>query len=418
MKRKRKIRYVVLLVIGFALLNSLLLYFDTGNKVEQKSYVNEWSEPFTYDLVEKLETTGVFASAESNHVYFDKNEGSFRQFLVAPGDEISEGDGLYEYEVTNFSSQTASLKAEAKRLEEEIEAIEQYIIELESFDIPETDNGGSSFFSQDEAEEEDQPKTIETEFMKQEQIAEKELELAQKEAKLTMVESQLAELEAGGKTITVESPFNGVITEISESLQSPLITMKTTTLQVEGKLTESERKKVQPDMEVEIKLPNEELPEQPPLLRGTISSLRNFPDHVSVGWQSEYPFEVSIEGATENILPGYHASLSIITARAEEAVTAFDYLLLTEDDLFAWVMNEKGTLTYRAIETGLEVNGMTEVTKGLETGEWLAAYPRDQFRKGATFLTPIQWEDLYIKQIPDVSPSVIKKYGLMGLMTR
>ncbi|MFG6116534.1 efflux RND transporter periplasmic adaptor subunit [Halobacillus sp. MO56] len=416
MHNKRKKRWIFFLTFAFVLANSLLIFFDRENKVEQKSYINDWSEAFTYDLIETLSTDGVFAATESNPVYFDDSLGSFQRFLIEEGEEVREGDDLYEYEVTDYYTQQTSLESEVFRLEEEINAIESYLTEMESYEVPEPDNtsGGGSFLSPDEKDEENPPSYAETEFMKEQTIAEKEMELAQNEAMLDMVEAQLDDLESEGQIINVQSPFNGVITELSEDLDSPIITMKATTLQVEGELEESERKRVKEDLKAEITIPEEEELR----IEGTVSSVAHFPEDISVNQASEYPFVVSVEEELAEILPGYHVAVSIITDRADGAVTAFAPLLSTEENLFAWVMDDNGKLVRRPIKTGLEVDGLVEVMEGLESGEMLAHMPHDQFRRGATFFTPIQSNELRLKETFAVDTQTMLNYGLMGLVAR
>ncbi|MFG6121360.1 efflux RND transporter periplasmic adaptor subunit [Thalassobacillus sp. B23F22_16] len=418
MRKKKKRRLSFFLALLFILTNVLLIYFDREDRVEQKSYINDWSEAFTYDLLETLPTDGVFTATETNPVYFDDTRGAFQEFLIEEGEEVREGDELYEYEITDYETQQSSLEAEASTLQGEITAIEAYIAEMESYVIPDSnsDNSTNGFFAPDtqEDEEEDSDPNAEAEFLKEQTIAEKEMELAQKEAMLQMVENQLNELETEGQTITVESPFNGVVTDINEGLDSPIITLQATTLQAEGELDEAERKRVEEGMEVKITIPDQE----DLSITGTVSSVQTFPDKISVKETSEYPFEVSIEEDLADILPGYHAAVSIITDRADGAVTAFAPLLSTEENLFAWVMDESGKLEHRPVETALEVDGLVEVVKGLESGEMLAHTPHAQFRRGATFFTPIQTNELRLKDTFTINKDTMLSYGLMGLMAR
>ncbi|MFD1019298.1 efflux RND transporter periplasmic adaptor subunit [Thalassobacillus hwangdonensis] len=410
-KRKKKYiqRIIGVAVIVFVTMNGLLIFFDQDSKVDRNSYVKEWTEAFTFDLYERLHTNGVFASTESNVVYFDDDIGAFQQFLVEEGATVNEGDPLYTYEVTNYEKEVADLEAQAERYESEITAIQSYLTEIERFRIP----SPILNFDDEDEEQNDPPSYVETEFSQQEQIAEKEMELAQKEAMLEMVETQLTTLEEEGQLITVESPYSGVVTEVSQDLSSPLITMKTTTLHIEGEFSEAERKEVEPDMEVEYTVDDIDQ-----TFTGALDSIRDFPDQASVNQASHYPFTVATSGEEDKILPGYHADLDVITDKAENATAAFDDVLLTEDNLFAWVMTDTGEMEYRAIETGLEIDGIVEVQNGLTVGEWLADYPRDEFRDGTVFITPIQQDDLLLEKLLDSNKVVIKNHLLLGLLGR
>src|SRR5699024_8692560 len=94
--------------------------------------------------------------------------------------------------------------------------------------------------------------TGQDEVIKKQYITEKEKELAQKEAEQTSVETQLSELTATGQTVTVESPYDGVVTNISETLEDPLITVQSAELVVKGELKEQDHSKVEPEQTVHI----------------------------------------------------------------------------------------------------------------------------------------------------------------------
>src|SRR5699024_5167889 len=76
--------------------------------------------------------------------------------------------------------------------------------------------------------------TGQAELIKEQYITEKEKELAQKEAELNSVESQLSELTSTGETVTVESPFEGIVTDVSETLEDPLLTIQSDDLIIKG----------------------------------------------------------------------------------------------------------------------------------------------------------------------------------------
>ncbi|RWZ52276.1 efflux RND transporter periplasmic adaptor subunit [Halobacillus fulvus] len=411
MKKKRyKGRILGLLIIAFIATNALLIYIDEDGYVERKSYVEQWSQAFTYDLFETLEKRAVFTTEESNPVYFDDQKGAFKEFLVSEGDNVTQGDDLYTYEVIDYEAQQNQLESEIDRLESEVEAIEDFIIELELYSPPvEESNSSNSFFD----DEPDAPENAEVDFLQEQQIAEQEAELAQKEAMLAMVEDQLDQLEDDGQEITITSPYDGTVTDISETLEAPLLTLKSTNLQLEGTLDEEERKSVEVDMRVRGTVEEEDWE-----ITGSLSSIHTFPDETGAYRSSRYPFEVALEPTEHPVLPGYHVDLEIIQAESLQTTSALSSVLVGEEDLYAWVMNEEGQLERREIETGLVENGVTEVVNGLGPGEWLADEPKDEFRQDATFITPIQWHDVYVKRMLDEGIGDYWTYSLLGLLAR
>ncbi|UOR10341.1 efflux RND transporter periplasmic adaptor subunit [Halobacillus amylolyticus] len=439
MRTRYKVRIVGLCAIAFLLLNACLLFFDRDSEVERKSYIKNWSAAFIYDLYETINTRGVFTASDTNAIYFDQQTGSFQEFLIEEGDEISEGDELYTYEVADYDTQVHKLESEASRLEGEIDSIETYINDLESFTIPESETTSPPSFSQRSETEEENPflfpapstenpfsqninpqqqesdsdSTIETEFMKEQALAEKELELSQKQAQLTMVEDQLSQLEETGQTITVTSEFSGVVTDLSENLESPLLTLSSSNLTVSGELSENHRKLVEQGMNTLVRIPdlNIELP-------GTIEAIHPFPEKVDVNRASDYPYEIIVEGESEEVKPGYHAEVEILTDEAVDTVAAFDDVLMTDVNSSAWVMDDQGRLEERELETGITEDGIVEVIDGLENNDHLAVQPVDEFRQGSIFFTPLKVSDLQIRELFSIDPSLMLDYGLLGLMNR
>ncbi|MBA2176771.1 hypothetical protein H0266_17920 [Halobacillus locisalis] len=408
MKTKNyKGRVIGLLVIAFIATNAFLIFFDEEDRVERKSYVEKWSKSTTYNLFERLNVNGVFASEEANSVYFNDDIGSFQEFLVEEGQSVSDGDDLYTYEVVDYEKQEAQLESEIDRLEEEEDAIDDYIDELEDYDVPEPES------DDDEDDSSDPPSYVQTEYLVEERIAEQEAELAKVEAMLEMVEDQLDQLEDDGQEITVTSAYDGTVTHISESLEAPILTLKSTNLIVKGEFSEEERRLVEEDMAAQVFI--EDLEVQTP---GTLTSVHEFPEEVEVQRASRYPYEIELENADETLLPGYHADVDIITDSALEAVTVLDSVLVTEENLYAWVMTEEGVLERRTIETGIEENGLVQIIEGLEDGEWLADQPEDEFRRQATFITPINIRDLSVQKLFDSEMGNQPTYGLLGLLSR
>ncbi|SIS56971.1 efflux RND transporter periplasmic adaptor subunit [Salimicrobium flavidum] len=409
-KKSRVIRRITgVVMILFITLNGLLIYFDQKDRVTDKSYIEEWSQSFTGDIFERLETDGVFASSEQNEVYFDHDRGSFNEFLVAQGDEVSEGDDLYTYDVNNYASRQGELESEVTRLEDEIDAIEEYIDEVEDYNVPEPDTD-----IEDEDYDHPVPSSyVETEFEKEEQVAEKEMELAQKEAELSMVEDQLDQLEEGGETITVTSSFEGTVTDISKSLEDPVLTLQSTELLLRGNLSEQERKRVEEGMTTIAEIPEDDI-----VVSGEISLLNEFPEDTNLHLNSTYPFEADVSTDDAEILPGYHADVDIITDESIETTAALEKALIAEENLYAWVMNEEGLMERRSIETGLDEKNIVEITEGLESGEWLAVEQKDEFRNNAPFITPLDLDNLEVKRLFSLETGTMITYGLLGLLSR
>lgn len=415
-------RMLGLLIIAFITTNALLIYLDEDNHIDRKSYLHTWSQTVTQDLFEKVEAKGVFASQASVPVYFDGADGSFQQFLVREGDKVQEGDDLYTYNVEDYAAQETRLEGEVQRIQEEITAVEDYIDNLEGYDIPHpsdsNDPSTSSFFGEDSRSTDNDAASsagakVEAEYLKEEELARQQAELSKQQALLEMAEDQLDQLQETGEQITVTSQFSGTVTDIDEELKAPILTMKSADLVLEGEIMEEDRTQVEENLTVDVFVPELELE-----TTGTITGLDDFPKQTDLEGKSRYPFTVTMDEVDEELLPGYHADMKVITSESREAVAALDDALSTEENLYAWVMNGDGLLERREVTTGIEENGLVEVVSGLEDGEWIAVAPKDEFRNASVFITSVQMEDLPVKHLIELDQSTILNYGLLGLLSR
>lgn len=408
MSRRRKV--MLTLVIVFIAVNGLLVYMDDDDKVARTSYIHEWSQTFQKDMYEKIDTTGVLGTVNEKNVYFDEDKGSFKEFLVEKGTKINVGDGLFTYEVGNYYETKANLESEQTSLNGEISAIDQAIATMSGYRIPNTDF--SADYKNEKANLEIKGQAVDANYMKEQYLVEKQTELAQKEAQLQSIQSQLSELESTGETVTVESPYKGKVTETSASLQNPVVSIRDLKLQAQGELTERERMEVDMDMPVEIAIREKE-----EILQGTFDNISDSPKTTSIQGKSLYPFEAAFEddAKMEDLLPGFHADLSIVTKESPGATA------VQEKHVFGkslWKMTTKGTLHKQKIKMGIETELVVEVIKGAKPGEWVADEDESQFRESATFITPLKPNNIRWKQLGKYDNVSWEKYFVTGLLSR
>ncbi|WP_042225551.1 efflux RND transporter periplasmic adaptor subunit [Oceanobacillus manasiensis] len=408
----RKKRLIQLIVLLFIATNFSLVFLDEEEKVDRIAYINEWSEVFQSDLEETVSTPGVLAAMEENPIYLDEESGTFNEFLVEERDYVTVGDPLFSYSVHNYYETEANLLEEATKLESQLTSIETAITTISAYQIPETDTESAPSFevTNEEIRVEFPQDPIEANLMKEQYLAEKENELSQKTAELALVEAQILELQETGDTITVESPFEGRIKELSHELNNPLITVESTALHAKGELAESVRPLIEQGFPVRV-----EVAEVAALLEGTVEEVSDSPkEEVSVEGESIYPLHVTFEdpALTEeetldetddseesaeiiDLLPGYHANLTIITDSAEGAATLFERTIFKNR---VWKMTVDGRLQEQTVATGIHMDDMLEIVEGVTIGDWVAGGPEGQLRDNATFVTPLKlWEQPWRK---------------------
>ncbi|AUJ24262.1 efflux RND transporter periplasmic adaptor subunit [Virgibacillus dokdonensis] len=394
--------------------NVLLVYTDDEEKVDRIAYVSEWADASQADLEKKLHTTGVLTSAEEKPIYFDSTTGSFEAFKVKEGDVVKAGDALFTYKVGHYQAVMAELLEKKMQLEEEIASIEKVISQMSSLQIPDinTESAGLEW-TEEELTITIPQDPVQARLMKQQFLLEKETEVAEKQIALKSVDSQITELQETGDTITVDSPYEGTITQLSKQLTDPIITVSSTELHVEGELTESERVDVKTDLSANI-----EVTELKESLTGTVTKVGEMPKEKATATTSSlYPIiiklnefneeqgeavendderedgqsegNLSLQRHTEqNLLPGYHVDIDIITETSEGAT------VLMEDAIFqqhVWKMTEMGTLLRQKISTGLKEDSRVEIISDLQVGDKVALQPGKPFRSNASFITPLKW---------------------------
>lgn len=466
MRLTRKHKIIIAVTSVFILVNILLIYFDTEQKVSKTSHVKEWTSVGEKDMYESIDTKGVLDFSEESFVYFDDNLGEFQSFLVEEGQQVNMGEDLYSYEVRNYFETASQLEGEIEKLSSQMTAIEAAITKMESFQIPSSgasmppqtsttppvneDDGGTSDgdplmeqFLQEMNQVQD---SGQAELIKEQYITENEKELAQKEAEHNSVESQLSELTSTGETVTVESPYEGIVTGVSETLEDPLLTIQSDDLVVKGDLTEKEHLDVEQEQLVYITMTQSGVEEE-----GQIEEVSQIPEEISLKGHSKYPFIVSLldeeaddedqetdsgdldddqdqeadqnqdqnqdqetdkesdEDQSDDLdisesmqeeedihFPGYHANLEIITKESPNASVVNKANL---DGQAIWLLTSNGDIIKNPVKSGIEMDSIIEIIEGAETGDWIAIEPIDRFTSHSPFITSLDVKELNANRV-------------------
>ncbi|MFC3040887.1 efflux RND transporter periplasmic adaptor subunit [Virgibacillus xinjiangensis] len=409
-------KWILLLVAGlFAGVNILMVAMDEEGKVEQKAYISEWSKAMEKNMTTLLHKPGVLQPAEEWMVYYDESLGSFQEFLVEEGTLVQQGEPLFAYEAENYTEVETELSRKAETLRGEITAIEEAIIQMEQYQVSSSQSEAASpppFESETTfTESPTQPvEPAEAELMKEEYLIEKEKELSQKNAELDSVEASLDELQETGNSVVVESPYEGRVTSISETLTDPVVVIENIQLQAEGELSEEERNKIEAGMPVEVQVKTTDT-----VIEGEITQVSDSPKSAHVDGDSIYPFQVSLSEYTEEegLLPGYHTNLAITLEESTGATALYEGAVYNGA---VWKMTGEGTLQKQEVETGIYEDFIYEIKSGIGVGDWAAESPTGQFRQGAVFITPLQLQEVPWKNL--FADEEWKKNVVNGIVAR
>ncbi|WP_047981926.1 efflux RND transporter periplasmic adaptor subunit [Ornithinibacillus contaminans] len=401
-----------LTIVAFITANIVLVLVDKSGKVERQAYISDWEAVYKADLSETIYAKGVVSYSGQEYMYFDKSSGQFDGFLVEAGSEVSEGDPLFTYHVADYYATEASLENQLTQLSAEVSALEDAVAEIVAYDIP---SPAAPVVSSDDEDSIEvvvsSGESVGAEMQMKQYLIEKEQALAIKQEQERLIETQLADLQAGGDTITVTSPYQGKVKSISTTLADPLIVIENTRLQVNGELTEEDRVKVEPGDSVYVTLV-----EQEKVLQGSVKTVGETPvEEARVDSDSVYPLVVDFEeeANTENVLPGYHSNLSITINEVLDANTVHDQFVFLNE---AWKLTNAGKLEAVTVETGLHIGKQLEVINGLTVGDVVTPEFNRESYSGMPFITPLKLVDVPWLEIGKYSDW--KKYMVMGLLAR
>ncbi|WP_394580930.1 efflux RND transporter periplasmic adaptor subunit [Cytobacillus firmus] len=401
MKRAWVLRILVA-CIGIFIAANLYLALKPGSKVDKTAYIDKWQAVSKENLIDSFSKKGVVSPAEEYQVYYDERQGVFNQFLVKEGDAITPGTGLFEYQPEDLDAEKERLNAEAEKLENQIEDLEGHIEDMETYKR-------TLIF----AEEEKDSETTVTSSLDRD-IYEKELQVSLLERELEMTENQLDYLEDQPGSVTVQSNFTGTISEIDRSLENPIITITSDASLINGELTLDERMETSIGLKVLVSAKDFKG-------EGSIINLASLPKSgVSLNKESTYPFSVQLNEDATEILKGTPVHIEIVTDEIEGAVTVPAEVIKKDKNASSlWVISNTGKLERRNIESGLQVNGRTEIKDGLEKGEWIVMDKgiHKDF-DGTEAATSFKTKYLSKKQISSLKNKTKWKYILKGFVSR
>lgn len=400
-------KWTVVAIIVFFVAVNFYLIFKKDSEIERAAYINEWREIKEQNLVLSKEKPGVVTPSEEEYIYFQNGTGDFEQFLVKEGDEVQAGTALFEYSLKDLEATIEQLKAEITRLESEEESIEDNIDSLEKMvhDLATSD---------DEVNPSNGPiiASIDAE------IFEKELELSRIEAEIEKYEDLISISDDSRPSLIVDSPISGVVKSISHSLQNPVVMILSDEQQIIGLLDEDEMPDIKEGMSAVI---NGSFGKK----EGTIAKIAVHPEQdPQVGIKSEYQFVVELveedanmeseDKAERAIISGSHVNIKITTTEVEDALT------LPRDTIRAgqiYVLKDDGMIEKRKVKTGIEINGIHEITSKAEVDE-LVVYEPSNLKNKTAFFTPIDIAKMKKTDFKEMSKKEILRYLGKGLLTR
>ncbi|MBA9029214.1 efflux RND transporter periplasmic adaptor subunit [Peribacillus huizhouensis] len=414
--KKWKVGTLAVLASGFVALN-LFLIEKKDSKVTRTLLARNWTEVKKVDIIERFETDAVIKPLEEYNYYFNDQDKEFQKFLVKEGDEVTSGTPLFEYITPKLDQVKDELETEKSRYEGEIEGIEEYIEELSSYQ--ETIPDAPSAKERDAFKEagfllnEYDSSTLIVSSIQQE-IYKQELEKKKLEEKIKAFESQLNYLDEHGDTAMTASETEGIVKKVNKQLGSPIVTIASNTLAIEGFFNEQQVKKTEPGMKIIAKQKDEK-----EKIKGLISVIQPFPEtEASVGTRSKYAFQATMKEDPQTLIIGSKVRVSVVTAEAKGVPSLPKTAIDLDKKPSVYRLNGNGTVTKEVIATGLEFAGIQEVKDGIELGAIIISDAKSLPYNKSAFITPLQAGKVKISAYNELSKRQKLRFILIGLLEK
>jgi HlyD family secretion protein len=302
--------------------------------------------------------------------------------LVTVGQEVSEGQALFTYDVNAFQDQLAKAQIELERLNAERNALDDTIAALAK--------------QQKKADKDQQANfTI--------QIKQQELERKQKEYDITVKRSEIEKIQDNINNATVYSKISGVVQSINESGSSDTQTgtdnsfikiMKTGDLRVKGTVNEQNIGQIYEGLPVIVhSRVDESLTWSGTVTKIDRENTQSNPYASMFGGEgssgSNYPFYVELSGS-DGLMMGQHVylepDLGQNDAEAHQGIWLDSYYIDETTDPFVWA-DDGGKLVKKPVTLGERDDelGKVQILDGLTESD-LIAFPEDTLHEGMTTL--------------------------------
>ncbi|MEM1502908.1 efflux RND transporter periplasmic adaptor subunit [Domibacillus sp. 8LH] len=397
---------------------NLYLIFKEDSKAVRSEWLTDWDRSETGDVVESFSAEGVVVPSDEYPIYFDESKGSLEEVLVKEGDAIQPGEELFRYSSDVIDDEIARLTAEKDQTQQQISLIDNQLSQLRLL-LSEAENEENETSNTDDSSDTDSDTTIvqsgDASTGVEESILQQETEKQKLQEEVKKYDTLIAAQEAKKDNLTVKSTNEGYVKKIDTSLNNPVMIINSSVPAVKGVFDEKQMAVAQSGQSVEVTV--DTTLEQ---FGGSISSVSTYPEEEpSVKRKSLYPYSAQLSGAaSSDLYPGLKATVKVITQEQPDVVTIPNTAILRKNQKsYAIVLNQEGLLERRRIETGLHVDGVYQVTKGVEEGEAIVIDPYRLVMKHGPFITPIDTDHIKKKPWNELSRTEKIKYALMGFLS-
>ncbi len=343
--------------------------------------------------------SGRVVQSHTETIYVNPTKGSINEIFVKEGDTVTKGQKLFSYEDTTIAAEIGQAEVNKKLAETTVTQKNDQIASLEkeiqtaisaSTSSPNTTDANNTDKNATNTANTPQIQSLQAEL----NTAKEELNAAQLKVEQSTLEAE--KLKAQQESLTVNSNSDGVVLNLNKSIgqgykatdKQQISIMQIASnepFQIEGKLTEEEKAKVEPGQA--IKVSSKVVTDKS--WKGSISEVSNYPMNDQSTNQDKnskkeaipyYTFRATLD-SQENLYPGYETNLEVV-------VQSKDLLAIPETSVkgsgkskYVYVL-KKGTIYKQNVKTGQKQGKYVAILKGVKEGDKVGKNPSWTVRPG------------------------------------
>ncbi|MEH7451751.1 efflux RND transporter periplasmic adaptor subunit [Gottfriedia acidiceleris] len=384
---------IVLLIVSVVLSVAVIEIKKSKSKTLQ--FISPTVKSFT-----KTETvSGRVVQSHTETIYVNPTKGSINEIFVKEGDTVTKGQKLFSYEDTTITAEIGQAEVNKKLAETTVTQKNDQIASLEK-DIQNAISASTSTSNTTDANNTDKnatntTNTPEIQSLQAELNTTKE-ELNAAQLKVEQYTLEAEKLKAQKESLTVNSNNDGVVLNLNKSIgqgykatdKQQISIMQIASnepFQIEGKLTEEEKAKVESGQA--IKVTSKVVTDKS--WKGSISEVSNYPMNDQSTNQEKnskkeaipyYTFRATLD-SQENLYPGYETNLEVVVQSKDLLAIPATSVKGSGKSKYVYVL-KKGTIYKQNVKTGQKQGKYIAILKGVKEGDKVGKNPSWTVRPG------------------------------------
>ncbi|PGL70881.1 efflux RND transporter periplasmic adaptor subunit [Bacillus sp. AFS055030] len=392
----RQKKFIVMGIIVL-LIVSVVLSVAVVEIKKSKSKTLQFISPTVKSFTKTETVSGHVVQSHTETIYVNPTKGSINEIFVKEGDTVTKGQKLFSYEDPTIAAEIGQAEVNKKLAETTVTQKNDQISSLEK-DIQNAilaSTSNSTDATNPDSNVTNTTNTLEIQSLQVElNSAKEELNAAQLKVEKYTLEAE--QLKAQQESLTVNSNNDGVVLNLNKSIgqgfkatdKQQISIMQIASnepFQIEGKLTEKEKAKVEPGQAIKVSskvVANKSW-------KGSISEVSNYPmNNPSTNQDKKstkeaipyYSFRATLD-SQEKLYPGYETNLEIVVQSKDLLAVPATSVKGSGKSKYVYVL-KKGTIYKKNVKTGQKQGKYVAILKGLKEGDKVGKNPSWTVRPG------------------------------------